>query len=407
MVAPLGIAGITLAERRAAEFAPPEHERVVEQAAVLEIMDQGGRRGVGVGALDLQLREQVAVLIPAGVHQLHEPRAPLEQPPRDQAVVGEASLRVDVGPVAVDHVLRLVGKIDQVGYARLHPVGHFVLCDPRLDLGVAEVGEVPGVHGGDVVEQRPSGLTAHAGGIGEVGHRVAGVAELHPLEAARQEAAAPVVVEEELSAALLLVARRHDDERWQVVGLAAEPVAHPGPHARPARHLRARQEKRHAGGVVHRLRVHASDDAEVVGQAAEIRQHLAHFDAALAVLSERLDRRHGGPLGITARHRRKPRRSADAVGDVLTSPLLEHRLGIEEVDVRRPAPLPEHHHSLRLRLVVRQPRQARLAPRCGRRRGRSKRVALEQRGEGHRADPEAGRAEQVAAVKKVPATKFG
>ncbi len=36
-------AGLAFDHRRAAEFAAPDHERVVEQAALLQILHQGGR----------------------------------------------------------------------------------------------------------------------------------------------------------------------------------------------------------------------------------------------------------------------------------------------------------------------------------------------------------------------------
>ena len=92
VIAALGIGGIALAERRAAEFAAPDDERVVEHAALLQILHERRRRAFGVVALLLELREQVAVLVPAGVHQLHEADAALQQPAGDQAVVGEGAL---------------------------------------------------------------------------------------------------------------------------------------------------------------------------------------------------------------------------------------------------------------------------------------------------------------------------
>ena len=98
VVAALGVGRVALAERRAAELAAPDDERVVEQSALLEILHQRGRRGVGVPALLRELREEIAVLVPAGVHELHEPHAALEQPPGDQAVVGERALHCTSGP---------------------------------------------------------------------------------------------------------------------------------------------------------------------------------------------------------------------------------------------------------------------------------------------------------------------
>ena len=405
VIATLGIGRVALAEGRPPELAAPGDQRVGEQAALFEVLHERRRRALRVAALRFELREQVAMLVPTGVHQLHEPRTPLEQPPRDQTVGGEAALHVHVGPVAVEHVLGFVRKIDQVGHARLHPVGHLVLRDPRVDLRIAVVGQMGRVHGGDVVEQRPSRLAAHACRIRQIRHRVARVAKPHALEPARQKAAAPVVVEEELTAALLLVGGGHHHEGRQFVGVAAEAVAHPRAHARPARHLRPRHEKGHARGVVHRFGVHAPHQADLVGDAADAGQHLAHLDARFAVLPEALDRRDDRPLGIAARHRREPCAAADALGDILATAADQRRLGIKQVDVRRPASLPEHDDPLRRGRMMRQPWQA------GRRSGlshiaRCRCVAVEQRRQRDRADAQASRAEEPPAGEKGDAALF-
>ena len=88
----MGLAGIALAERRAAELAAPDDERVVEHARAPSGPAPAPPTGRRCPALLFELREQVAVLVPAGVHELHEPHAPLEQPAGDQAVVGERAL---------------------------------------------------------------------------------------------------------------------------------------------------------------------------------------------------------------------------------------------------------------------------------------------------------------------------
>ena len=117
-------------ERRAAELAAPDHQRVVEQAALLQVLHQRGRRGWSVSlALDLELRGQVAVLVPAGVHELHEAHAALDQPPGHQAVVGERCPAAS-RPGRTSRA-RLCGSLREVGqlrHARLHPVRHLVLA---------------------------------------------------------------------------------------------------------------------------------------------------------------------------------------------------------------------------------------------------------------------------------------
>ncbi len=153
--------------------------------------------------------------------------------------------------------------------------------------------------------------------IREIRNQIARIAKPDSLETARQKAASPVVVEEQLPAGFPLVARRHHDERRQVVGLASQAVAEPGPHTGPPGNLRPGHEERDAGSVIDRLGVQAADDADIVGQRPDIGEHLAQDCAALAVLFVRLDRRDTGPLAVARRHRREPRGAADRIGNVL------------------------------------------------------------------------------------------
>ena len=82
-----------LAHRRAAELAAPDHQRVVEQAAPLQILDEGGAGLIDLAAdfLDGAVRGSsgAAVMVPVGVDELHEAHAALDQPAGQQAVVGE------------------------------------------------------------------------------------------------------------------------------------------------------------------------------------------------------------------------------------------------------------------------------------------------------------------------------
>ena len=55
---------------------------VVPQAEPLQVADERGARAVGVLALDFELGVEIAMLIPARVHELHKAHALLHQPPR-------------------------------------------------------------------------------------------------------------------------------------------------------------------------------------------------------------------------------------------------------------------------------------------------------------------------------------
>jgi hypothetical protein len=152
-----------------------------------------------------QLGEQIVVLVPAGVHALDEAHAALDESAGDEAVVGKGALREHIGAVAIEHMLRFLGEIEQVGHAGLHLVGHLELRDARLDLRIAVVLEMRFIHEADVIEQGAALLAAHAGRIAQVGHGIADIAKAHALIPAGQEAAAPVVVVEKLAAGLAFV----------------------------------------------------------------------------------------------------------------------------------------------------------------------------------------------------------
>ena len=88
---PLGVLG----GRLAAELAAPDDQRLVEQAAPLQVLEQAGDRLVGVAGVLGVVRDEVAVGVPVVVVvgaarvDLDEPDAALDQPPGDQALAAE------------------------------------------------------------------------------------------------------------------------------------------------------------------------------------------------------------------------------------------------------------------------------------------------------------------------------
>ena len=91
MVAAVGAFGAG----RAAELGGPDDERLVEQAALLQILQQAGDRLIDLRAVGGVVACEIAVGVPAAgaavaaVEDLHEPHAALDQPPRRQAVLAE------------------------------------------------------------------------------------------------------------------------------------------------------------------------------------------------------------------------------------------------------------------------------------------------------------------------------
>src|SRR6187455_1027275 len=163
---PLGVDG-------AAKFAPPDDQRFVEQAAVLQILDEGGGGAVHVAALAADLAGEAAVLVPAAVHELDEADAALRHLAGQQAVAGKAAVdAVLLDAVELERLLRFAGQVGQLGDAGLHAVGHFVLGDAGGDFRVAEGLLGQGVELADAIEHLAAGRAVDAGRVGEVQHRV-------------------------------------------------------------------------------------------------------------------------------------------------------------------------------------------------------------------------------------------
>ncbi len=143
-----------------------------------------------------------------------------------------------------------------------------------------------------------------------------------------------------------------DDEAGQVFGLAAQAVGDPRAHARPAGDGRPGVHEGVRRVVVDRLGHHGPDDADLVGDAPDVREELADLLARLAELLERVLRREALerlPLELRDRHPRRER-----AGHRLAVHLGELRLVVERLQVRRPAGHAEEDDPFRLRREVRR-----------------------------------------------------
>jgi hypothetical protein len=192
MIAPEDVAGrcATFAERRAAEFAAPDDERIVEQTTLAEVADERGHRPVGAGHLLRQavtdiLARSGAMEVPAPVEELHEAHPLLEQAAAEQAVVGKAGLarawrRRPRAPTPA----RAKCPSPRARWPACGTPARTARCGSRLR--VAELAGLPFVE----IAQRVEGVATHgavdAGRIADVEHRVALGAALHALEHRRQ-----------------------------------------------------------------------------------------------------------------------------------------------------------------------------------------------------------------------------
>ena len=96
---------------RAAELAAPDHERFVEHAALLEILNEPVARLIDVAALIGQPAGDVGVRVPVVVVDLHEPHAALDHPPGEQGRVGERARLLRRVAVQLERRFRLAGEI--------------------------------------------------------------------------------------------------------------------------------------------------------------------------------------------------------------------------------------------------------------------------------------------------------
>src|ERR1035441_7003812 len=124
--------GIALDHRGAAEFAAPEHQRVFQQAALLEVFDESGAGLVSLTRLIDNALVDFAVVVPAFMEKLDETDATLDEAAGQQAIHRERRL-ARFGAVKLQGLRRLFGNICQLWRAGLHAVGHLKRVDPSGD----------------------------------------------------------------------------------------------------------------------------------------------------------------------------------------------------------------------------------------------------------------------------------
>src|SRR5579872_6318553 len=87
-------AAARLIHRCAAEFPAPDHQRGIEQTALLQILDQGRRRAIGLAAKPCQLVHNIFVIagpmgVPTPMIELHKTHATLDQASSQQTIISE------------------------------------------------------------------------------------------------------------------------------------------------------------------------------------------------------------------------------------------------------------------------------------------------------------------------------
>src|SRR2546428_3182169 len=74
---------------RSAKFATPDHERIVEQTALLQIFDQRRTGLVRILAIFAKIFGQIAMLVPRFMEQLHKSDPAFDEPSRQQTIISK------------------------------------------------------------------------------------------------------------------------------------------------------------------------------------------------------------------------------------------------------------------------------------------------------------------------------
>ena len=217
VVAAVVVAGkFSLAVRSSSEFAAPDDEGVVEEAAHFEVFDEGRGGLIGVLALTAKLFRQREVLVPAHVKELDEADVALGEASGHEAVVSVGSARLDVGSIHIENVLRFVGNVGEFGDRGLHAVSELVAFDAGGDLGVGEFVELLFIEFGEVVEHFAACFSAETFRVREIEDGVAGAHELYSGVLGGEEAGGPEAVVERLAIGTSGAAGDHGDEGGKI-----------------------------------------------------------------------------------------------------------------------------------------------------------------------------------------------
>ena len=238
----------------APELAAPDDQRIVEHAALLEVQHEGRRGLVRILRQHADFPGKVRVLIPSLVVQLDEAHVALGQAAGQQAIGRERAGDAGRFAVQVENVVRLLGNVHRGGHRRLHPVGHFVLGDARIDFRVHYAFVLALVQFAQIVQHAPPGGSIDARRVIQIQYRVLARPKLHALVQRRQETVSPQTGIQGLIE--IVAARKQHAERRQVFVFGPQAVTQPGADGGTPCLLRTRLEKGDGGIVVDCLRIH-------------------------------------------------------------------------------------------------------------------------------------------------------
>ena len=278
-----------LAPWGAAKFTAPHDERVFEQAARFQILEQGGDRLIGLRTQLGQVAADIAVVIPAAHRHLHKAHAGLAEFARKQTGAG-----VPVGVLAVHAVkfsrgFAFLRDVHDLRRGGLHAEGEFEVLDHAFHVRFAvEFADEAAVHALD----QSDALALHVVAGGDVPQILDG----RCLVGERDSERGALMNRGEKSGAIFAHAAGLDrDEAGQVLIFCAEAVADPRAHGRTHFGKGAGVELQRRSEVLRVVGIHAAQQADVVGHACEMRHEIGNRHAGL---SARLHRGHGAECEI-------------------------------------------------------------------------------------------------------------
>ena len=180
-----------LVHRCPSKLASPDHQRVVEQAALFQVRQQGCRRPIGHPAVNFQQLVEIQVVVPVGVKQLNKTHSPLDHPPGQQTIRSIPPRRLIIQPVHLQRRRRFIREVQQVGSFGLHPVGQFIGRDAGRDLVIPGLLQTQRVESPNGVHPNPLEHLADPGRVLQVQDRLTFTAERHSAIGRREKPVCP------------------------------------------------------------------------------------------------------------------------------------------------------------------------------------------------------------------------
>src|SRR5690606_34517060 len=119
------------------KFTAPYHERIFEQSASSQVVEQTGDRTVDLGCFRDMTLLHLQMMVPCIIRRdLDEPDTLLSESPSKQTLPAEVIRRFGANPVEVKRVLSFLMEIHHLRHGRLHPEGEFITGDQPLQIAV-------------------------------------------------------------------------------------------------------------------------------------------------------------------------------------------------------------------------------------------------------------------------------